>query len=57
MTEFTLTIKLGNEAMQDGADIADALREVVFQLEMEDSTYGLIFDRNGNRVGSYTLPE
>ena len=56
MTEFTLTIKLGNEAMLDGADIADALDTAGYQVEQGETT-ALIFDRNGNRVGSWRLGE
>lgn len=59
MDKFTLTIELGNEAMQTGADIATALREVADKM---DSAYGhhaieadngRIRDLNGNTVGKW----
>lgn len=54
MERFTLTIELGNDAMQTGADIADALRRVAArQEEWERGTDGAIRDENGNTVGRY----
>lgn len=52
--EFTLTIKLGNDAMQTRRDIADALRAVVDKLE-SGALDGKIFDTNGNKVGSWEV--
>lgn len=52
MTEFHLTIKLGNDAMQDPYNVAKALREVAAR---QDSNWpnGTIWDVNGNPVGSW----
>lgn len=49
---FTLDIRMGNEAMQTGEDVADLLREAAFYIEQHDSGRGL-FDVNGNRVGRF----
>lgn len=60
---FTLTIELGNDAMQTGADVAEALRRLAHRLE-DDDAYGelkptsqRIKDRNGNTVGQFTVTE
>ncbi|WP_406245864.1 hypothetical protein ACI7YT_12550 [Microbacterium sp. M] len=62
--EFRLTITLGNDAMQTGNDIADALSESSAQLagrygvDYLDEWTGLgagIFDANGNRVGRWGI--
>lgn len=53
---FELVIRLGNEAMQETADVAEALRAVATWLDPKpfvcngDAT--MIRDRNGNKVGS-----
>lgn len=61
--KFTLTITLGNAAMQTGDDVATALREVAKKVERigeveehvehtMDSVHGnRIGDLNGNKVG------
>ena len=60
--KFTLTIDLGNEAMQDQHDVAKALRGVADRLSKLTSTcfgpYGLegkIMDTNGNGVGGWEV--
>jgi hypothetical protein len=57
---FTLTIELGNEAMQTGTDLARALREVAVRLERRPERFtegledaGRIQDENGNTVGGW----
>lgn len=49
---FTLTIKLGNDAMQTPQDVGNALDYVATRLKagIEDGT---IKDSNGNNVGSF----
>lgn len=55
-TEFTLTIKLGNAAMQDPADVAHALQTLAFRLRDEGfGTGGRIRDENGNTVGTWDV--
>jgi hypothetical protein len=53
---FTLTIKLGNDAMQTPEDIADALRDSANHLERGNDAAPLM-DYNGNTVGSYEIRE
>lgn len=61
MATFTLTIELGNEAMQDATDIGDALHNVAASLHSGESSNiadhqsGVIFDVNGNRVGGWSV--
>lgn len=50
---FTLTIELGNETMQNGPDVARALREVADKIEHGLEARGKIIDTNGNTVGEY----
>lgn len=57
---FTLTIELGNDAMQDGSDIAGALRKVAGKLagcSARDlvGNSGKIMDVNGNSVGEWEV--
>ena len=64
---FTVTITLGNEAMQTGMDIANSLRAVADHIDdpnqfFEDPTdesgfdrYGKIRDLNGNTVGKWEV--
>jgi hypothetical protein len=68
MLKFTVEIRLGNDAMQSGSDIADALAAVARKLE---DFYGqaslrvigepivpiLITDANGNVVGKASVTE
>ena len=53
--EFTLTIQMGNAAMQTGEDVADVLHNVASDL-LTGRTSGTIMDANGNTVGSWNLP-
>lgn len=55
-TEFTLTLKLGNAAMQTPSDIAEALRTVASRLDTA-GVYAneIIMDQNGARVGSWAI--
>ena len=59
---FTLTINLGNEAMQDSEDVAFALREVADKLMAADFSEGTrvfspynIRDANGTTVGEWAV--
>jgi hypothetical protein len=51
---FKLDIKLGNDAMQTDADIADALNEVITKLD-RGTLEGTIKDFNGNTVGRFGI--
>lgn len=56
MNRFTLEIRLGNEAMQTPADVADALDRLGHRLRNYPSTApveGAIRDPNGNTVGEW----
>lgn len=54
LEKFTLSIDLGNEAMQTGEDVATALKAVASKLAHgEDS--GRVRDENGNTVGEWDL--
>lgn len=52
---FTLTITLGNDAMQTREDISGALRNVAAMLEWDVTTGGPIRDANGNTVGEWKV--
>lgn len=52
MASFKVTIELGNEAMESGDDVADALRSVASRVE-NGQRDGYVRDRNGNTVGSF----
>jgi len=56
MNSFTLTISLGNEAMQTADDVAWALGLLITELRsvtLAGETHGPIRDVNGNRVGEW----
>lgn len=54
METFTLTIELGNDAMQDGRDVAEVLTEIARKVGyVIEATSGRIFDANGNTVGGW----
>ena len=61
--KFTLSITLGNDAMQDNGDVADALRRVANEIESDGWGTRLtdgyaaqtIFDINGNDVGHFKV--
>jgi hypothetical protein len=52
-SEFTLRIDLGNDAMREPEDIADALRRVAQMIENSHGAGGSIMDNNGNTVGKF----
>ncbi len=57
---FTLTIELGNDAMQTRADIEGVLRElgqnIAYMSDLPESgDDGKIMDLNGNTVGSWEV--
>lgn len=55
-TEFTLTLKLGNAAMQTPEDIAEALRVVASRLDGAGIYASeIIMDLNGERVGRWEI--
>jgi hypothetical protein len=56
--KFTLEIELGNSAMLNADDVAEALVRVAArvrdaQFTDDDNTYCPILDRNGNKVGDW----
>ena len=60
--QFTLTIELGNDAMQTANDIEGVLRKLGQRLPYisdppEDGDEGSIMDDNGNKVGSWSITE
>ena len=56
MNTFTLTIKLGNDAMQDENDVARALEDVLATGAISGGwTKGKIHDDNGNTVGEWSF--
>jgi hypothetical protein len=50
---FTLTIKLGNDAMSETADLVAALRRAAELIDVNGAWDGGIMDANGNTVGGY----
>jgi DUF917 family protein len=56
---FTLTIELGNDAMQDAQDVADALRAAADYIEQSGGfdhiDAGKVRDVNGNTVGEWAV--
>jgi len=60
MSQFILKIKLGNEAMLTGYDIAGALRKIADKVNdnedmREFSGEKRILDINGNSVGTWSV--
>lgn len=59
--KFTLTIKLGSEAMQSFDDIREELRNIARMLpctvEPESGDGSTIFDHNGNNVGKWEVED
>ena len=58
--KFSLSISLGNEAMQTPEDVSLALSKVVGLLDQshvtfEDNARGYVRDANGNTVGSWEV--
>jgi hypothetical protein len=52
---FGLEITLGNDAMRNRYDIAEALRGVAERIEAGSVDSGKVKDLNGNSVGSWTI--
>ena len=55
MSNFTLSIELGNVAMASAEMVADALRAVADRVTEKD--FGNIRDINGNTVGEWAFEE
>lgn len=60
MDQFTVTIELGNDAMQTGRDIANALEELSQRLltyagPIRGTDDGVIADENGNTIGKWEI--
>lgn len=65
--KFTLEIELGNDAMQDGNDVARALHSLADKMALRECEYGDglyydgsavgIKDANGNTVGKWEVIE
>ena len=54
MDKFTFEIELGNDAMQTGDDVAEALQSVAgLGTFFAPNTSGSIRDTDGNRVGEW----
>jgi len=54
LDKFTLTIELGNDGMQDPADVGHALDEIANELiERRFAVSGTVRDVNGNTVGRW----
>ena len=54
--QFTLTIELGNQAMQTGSDVIKSIRESLKgeeELEFDREVSGRLWDENGNIVGHW----
>jgi hypothetical protein len=57
MESFKLTIRLGNDAMKDGADIANTITRylpIIGELNSTSVAAGNIRDANGNTVGKWS---
>lgn len=54
--DFTLTIGLGNAAMQTPEHVAGALRDAAEKVEQHSATAGVVVDGNGNSVGEFVSP-
>jgi hypothetical protein len=58
---FVLKIQLGNEEMQSGIDVANALRSTAAENlnrisgKLAAGEYGYVIDANGNNVGSWEI--
>ncbi len=55
MSNFTLSIELGNVAMASAEMVSDALRAVADRVTAQDA--GIIRDINGNTVGEWAFEE
>lgn len=58
MGKFVLNIELGDDAMQEPAHVAEALRELAERIDElepdETDASGKVLDDNGNTVGEWT---
>lgn len=61
MLELRIVIRLGNDAMQSGADVAAALRAIAADVDAHDTMVpthaATVWDVNGNRVGQWKVGE
>lgn len=57
MSSYIINIRIGNDAMQTGGDVAGALRKLADRIEEEspDLEPHSLFDGKGNRVGEAKL--
>ena len=55
MPHVTITIKLGNEAMQDGYDAFQAIAKSGLPHNIGGPAEGTIVDHNGNHVGQWEV--
>lgn len=60
--ELRVTIRLGNDAMQTGEDLSDALRVIASDVKylgtLSRGTHAVtVLDVNGNRVGQWKIRE
>jgi len=58
MSQFILTITLGNDAMMNGNDLYGPLKNLADKLSWYDNLkdcQGTIKDKNGNTVGSWKV--
>ena len=57
MSSYIIDIRLGNDMMQTGGDVAGALRKLADRIEEESPELEphSLFDVNGNRVGEASL--
>jgi hypothetical protein len=55
ITKFKVEIEMGNDAMQNGDDIASALEAVAKKIRDDGRWNGFVWDINGNTVGDYSL--
>lgn len=53
--KVTIEIALGNAAMSDAADVANALRILAAKLDSRGFDYFPIMDLNGNKVGEFNV--
>ncbi len=58
--KFTLEIRLGNDAMQNGADVITAIKDSLKgeeTLRLDVGVGGVLWDVNGNVVGKWKVTE
>jgi hypothetical protein len=58
--KFTLEIELEDDAMQTGTDVIKSIRESLKgeeSLPLDEGTAGILWDVNGNIVGSWKVSE